>query len=93
VEKNYKNISKFMSLILRHRPEVIGLQLDEHGWASVDELISKMNIKGTDVEYADILHVVSTNDKKRFAFNEDRTRIRARSCCLNTLRPPGIKQS
>jgi putative RNA 2'-phosphotransferase len=97
VEKNYNNISKFMSLVLRHKPEVIGLQLDEHGWASVDELISKMNEKGTCVVYADILHVVVTNDKKRFAFNEDRTRIRASQghsievdLALKPVTPPDI---
>lgn len=33
------NISKYMSLILRHKPEVIGIELDEHGWANVDDLI------------------------------------------------------
>lgn len=66
-----------MSLVLRHKPELIGLQLDEHGWASVEELINRMNEKDANVGYADILHVVDTNDKKRFALNEDKTRIRA----------------
>ena len=35
--------SKFISLILRHKPEVIGITLDEHGWANVDELIAGVN--------------------------------------------------
>ena len=38
-----KHISKFMSLVLRHKPEEIGLQLDESGWAAVEELITTMN--------------------------------------------------
>lgn len=77
MEKNYKHISKFMSLVLRHKPEEIGLHLDEHGWASVEELICKLNAKGESVNFADILHIVETNDKKRFAFDENKTCIRA----------------
>lgn len=72
-----KNISKFMSLVLRHKPEEIGLQLDENGWGRVDELISKMNVKGIIVDRDIINTVVATNDKKRFAFNADKTLIRA----------------
>lgn len=77
MEKNLKHISKFMSLVLRHRPEEIGLHLDENGWADVQELISKLNSKGANVDEATIQLVVDTNEKKRFAFNEDKTRIRA----------------
>jgi len=73
----FKHISKFMSLVLRHKPEDIGLQLDEHGWAKVDELISKMNTRGIPINFEIINEVVETNDKKRFAFNEDKTLIRA----------------
>lgn len=72
-----KHISKFMSLVLRHKPEEIGLQLDENGWALVDELISKMNVKGIIVDHDIINRVVETNDKKRFAFSDDKTLIRA----------------
>ena len=72
-----KHISKFMSLVLRHKPEEIGLQLDENGWAPVDELISKMNVRGIIVDHDIINRVVETNDKKRFAFNDDKTLIRA----------------
>ena len=42
-EKITKDVSKFLSLILRHSPEKIGLKLDENGWADVDELIEKCN--------------------------------------------------
>lgn len=66
-----------MSLVLRHKPEEIGLQLNEQGWAKLDELISKMNAKGVNVNFEIINTVVETNDKKRFAFNEDKTLIRA----------------
>ena len=66
-----------MSLVLRHKPEEIGLELDENGWGRVDELISKMNVKGIIVDREIINTVVETNDKKRFAFNADKTLIRA----------------
>ncbi|RZJ56112.1 MAG: RNA 2'-phosphotransferase [Flavobacterium sp.] len=76
-EKEIKSTSKFLSLVLRHSPETIHLKLDENGWANVDELITKCNQhqKKLDLELLNI--VVETNDKKRFAFNEDKTKIRA----------------
>lgn len=66
-----------MSLVLRHKPETIGLQLDTNGWADVQELLQKINESGTTTDLETIIEVVETNDKKRFAFNEDRTKIRA----------------
>ena len=68
--------SKFMSLILRHKPEAIGISLDEHGWADVDELIA--GISRTHELNKDILEeIVRTDDKQRYSFNEDKTLIRA----------------
>lgn len=66
-----------MSLVLRHKPETIGLHLNEQGWAAVDELIQKMNATGAAVDKEMIRQIVDTNDKKRFAFNEDQSMIRA----------------
>lgn len=66
-----------MSLVLRHKPQEIGLLLDENGWASVSEFLSKMNAKGTVLDFESLEEIVLTNDKKRFAFNEDKTKIRA----------------
>lgn len=77
MEKNLKHLSKFLSLILRHKPETIGLQLNENGWANVQELISKINQHNTGLDVELLNHIVETNDKKRFAFNEDKTMIRA----------------
>jgi putative RNA 2'-phosphotransferase len=77
LEKQLKHISKLMSLVLRHQPEAIGLQLDENGWANVQELITKMNDNGTSVDISTLTMAVETNDKKRFAFNEDKTMIHA----------------
>ena len=68
--------SRYMSLILRHKPEVIGIQLDEHGWANVEELIA--SIAKTQEFNRDILElIVRTDEKQRYSFNEDGTLIRA----------------
>ena len=68
--------SKYMSLILRHKPEAIGISLDEHGWARVDELI--VGIAKTHEFNMDILEeIVRTDNKQRYSFNEDKTLIRA----------------
>ena len=72
----FKETSKFISLILRHKPEAIGISLDEHGWANVDELIS--GIAKTHKMDMDILEeIVRTDEKQRYSFNEDKTLIRA----------------
>ena len=71
-----KDTSKFMSLILRHKPEVIGISLDEHGWANVDDLIT--GIAKTQDFNMDILEeIVREDEKQRYSFNEDKTLIRA----------------
>lgn len=66
-----------LSLVLRHAPEKIDLQLDAGGWASVEKLIQKMNENGVSINLEILQKVVATNDKKRFSFQEDFTRIRA----------------
>ena len=72
----YKTISKFISLILRHKPEEIGITLDEHGWANVDELID--GIARTQPFTMEMLEeIVATDAKNRYSFNEDKTLIRA----------------
>lgn len=72
-----KKISKFLSLILRHQPETIQLKLDENGWADVGELITKSAKGRMYFTFEDLEEVVETNNKKRFAFNDDKTKIRA----------------
>jgi putative RNA 2'-phosphotransferase len=76
-EKEINNISKFLSLVLRHTPETIQLQLDNNGWANVDELIIQSHQFGKEFDFGLLEEVVETNDKKRFTFNEDLTKIRA----------------
>ncbi|WP_224995275.1 RNA 2'-phosphotransferase [Cesiribacter sp. SM1] len=72
-----KRISKFLSLVLRHKPEALGITLDRAGWTSVDELLMKMQQQGMPVDLPKLQEVVATNDKQRFAFNADSTLIRA----------------
>ena len=65
-----------MSMILRHRPETIGITLDEHGWADVDELIEGIAAKKK-FNREILEEIVRTDKKQRYSFNEDKTRIRA----------------
>lgn len=72
-------ISKFLSLVLRHKPEAISLTLDKCGWASTYELISKVNQNGNGIyiDFDILKEVVETNNKQRFGFNENFTKIKA----------------
>lgn len=70
--------SRFISLILRHKPEVIGITLDEHGWADVDDMIAGINQSGKYKIDRDMLdEIVRTDEKQRYSYNEDHTLIRA----------------
>lgn len=69
--------SKFLSLVLRHRPETIGLVLDPNGWANVDELIQLANQHGTRLTRTLVERIVAESDKKRFSLSPDGSRIRA----------------
>lgn len=73
---SYKSTSRYISLILRHKPEVIGITLDEHGWADVDELIQ--GVDRTHPLTMEILErIVAEDEKQRYSFNGDKTLIRA----------------
>lgn len=70
------SLGKYIALILRHKPEVIGITLDEHGWASVDELIAGIS-KTRRFDRQMLERIVAEDNKQRYTFNEDGTRIRA----------------
>jgi len=76
-EKERTRVSRFLSLVLRHKPGEIGLQLDAQGWADVAELIERAAAKGKIFTAQDLEEIVATNDKQRFAYSEERTKIRA----------------
>ena len=70
--------SKYLSLILRHKPETIGISLDEHGWADVQDLISGINASdGHHLDMGILEEIVRTDEKQRYSFNDDHTLIRA----------------
>ena len=71
-----KETSKYISLILRHKPDVIGITLDEHGWANVDELIAGVS-KTHPLNMSMLEQIVAEDEKQRYSFNEDKTLIRA----------------
>src|SRR5215471_11687812 len=70
-------ISKFLSLVLRHQPEKIGLGLDQSGWASVEQLIEASRRRGFEFTLEELQNVVAGNDKKRFSLSEDGLWVRA----------------
>lgn len=73
-----KKTSVFISLILRHKPDVIGISLDEHGWANVQELIKGINkTEKYSIDMPILEEIVRTDNKQRYSFNEDRSKIRA----------------
>ena len=93
---NLKETSKFLSLILRHKPEVIGISLDEHGWVNVDELIQGIS-KTREFNMDMLEEIVRTDNKQRYSFNADKTLIRANQghsipvdVELEVIKPPEI---
>lgn len=75
---NLTRLSRFLSLILRHKPEAIGITLDSHGWADVSQLIDGVNRNGRFQMTLDILEeIVRTDEKQRYSYNDDHTKIRA----------------
>ncbi|MGJ8682193.1 RNA 2'-phosphotransferase [Paraglaciecola sp.] len=74
--KEIKKASKFLSFILRHCPEDIGLELDNNGWADTSEIIDKSSSQITLTKEL-IEEVVLTSDKQRFKLSDDGLRIRA----------------
>jgi len=77
MNKSLVRYSKFISLVLRHQPEVVGPKLDLNGWTDVDQLIHGARCKGYPLTPELLKEIVETNDKERFAFNEDGSKIRA----------------
>src|SRR6186713_1235097 len=76
-EKENTKISKFLSLVLRHQPETIGIQLDASGWVDVNDLLKKAKAHGVTISPEILNFIITNNSKKRFAFNDDGTKIRA----------------
>jgi putative RNA 2'-phosphotransferase len=74
---DFTHASKFLSLILRHQPQKFGINLDEHGWAQVDDVIAAARHAGIMLTYPILQQIVAENDKQRFAISADGRAIRA----------------
>jgi putative RNA 2'-phosphotransferase len=77
MNRRLTKISKYLSFILKHHPETIGLALDAERWANVDELVKKANASGKTITLQQVKDVVALNDLKLFALSDDGLRIRA----------------
>lgn len=77
MSQNIVKISKFLSLVLRHEPEKIGLSLDAAGWVSVDDLLAACRRHGKAISFEQLKDVVANNDKQRFSFSANGNLIRA----------------
>lgn len=78
MNRQHVQISKFLSYVLRHRPESVGLELDENGWVGVDELLEAARRNGRTISRVELERVVADNDKQRFSLDAQTNRIRAR---------------
>ena len=74
---NDVKLGRFLSLVLRHDPSAAGISLDEHGWADVEELFNGVRRTGRQIDTETLERIVRENNKQRYSFNEDHTRIRA----------------
>jgi putative RNA 2'-phosphotransferase len=97
MKKSLVRYSKFLSLVLRHDPGAAGLTLDRAGWADVGQLLTASAARGFPGSLEALQEVVATNDKQRFAFSPDGSKIRARQghsiaadVGLSALPPPDV---
>lgn len=75
--RDLDQLSKHLSCILRHKPEIVGICLDEHGWADVDELLVGMRSAGQEIDRDILEEIVRTDNKQRYSFDESKMLIRA----------------
>lgn len=74
--RSLTDMSRLIALVLRHKPQTLGLTLDEHGWCSTAALVEKLNaIQPFTMDTLAL--IVARDSKQRYSFNEDRTLIRA----------------
>ena len=74
---NDVKLGRFLSLVLRHEPGVAGITLDENGWADVEDLLAGVRRAGRQIDMDTLERIVRENNKQRYSFNEDHTKIRA----------------
>jgi len=96
-KRRQKRISKFLSYVLRHHPDSIGIELDRRGWVDVEKLLQGARQKGVRIALDELRTVVKENDKQRFSFSEDSLKIRANyghsivvDLGYSPIEPPGV---
>lgn len=77
MNKRLTKISKYLSFVLLHHPDAIGMKLDAEGWLNLDELIKNANASGKSITLEQVQEVISSSEEKRFVFSDDGLRIRA----------------
>ncbi|MDG1511846.1 MAG: RNA 2'-phosphotransferase [Mariniblastus sp.] len=77
MNRRLTKVSKYLSFVLRHHPEAIGLKLDPERWANVEELVQNANASGKSITLSQVKDVVTLDEQKMFALSEDGLRIRA----------------
>ena len=76
--EKYTKISKFMSFVLRHKPEIIGISLDNEGWVNLDDFVHKINKHKNFHVTKETIHIIVKNDEKqRYSLSYDESMIRA----------------
>lgn len=76
-ENSDKGLGKTLSYILRHHPEAFNINIDSHGWADVNEIISQMRKRGRNIDTEILDRIVRENNKQRYSYNKEKTKIRA----------------
>lgn len=76
-EEKHIKLSRFLSLILRHKPEEIGLTLDSQGYLEVEKLLQGINNTGRKIDKDTLDEIVASDNKQRYSYNHDKTKIRA----------------
>ncbi len=77
MSKHLVTVSKFLSKHLRHEPEVLGLAFEPGGWVVIEHLLAGAAKIGFPISRDELEQVVAESEKRRFSFDESRTRIRA----------------
>jgi len=77
MNKRLTKISKFLSFVLKHNPESIGMTLEPQGWLQIEDLIKNANANGKSITLAQLHEVVTSGEERRFALSDDGLRIRA----------------
>jgi len=77
MNKRLTKVSKYLSFVLSHHPEAIGVTLDAEGWLDVEELVTAANEAGKSITLDQVKEIIATSDVKRFTLSDDGTRIKA----------------